>query len=98
MGMIKSAAEVNTLASAEPSTGGVYFVTAFSGLLAPYWDPSAAGLLIGGYQTFFNVPSLTHHRRSLLVHHPCSYCEGYIGGKCIPNQGCGREYEVRLWN
>jgi glycerol kinase len=25
----------------------VYFVTAFSGLLAPYWDPGAAGMLIG---------------------------------------------------
>ncbi|KAF8967709.1 glycerol kinase [Flammula alnicola] len=26
---------------------GVLFVTAFSGLLAPYWDPGAAGMLIG---------------------------------------------------
>ncbi|KAF8159582.1 glycerol kinase [Crassisporium funariophilum] len=47
MGLIKSAADVNTLAEKEPHTGGVYFVTAFSGLLAPYWDPGAAGLLIG---------------------------------------------------
>ncbi len=47
MQLIKSAADVNTLAAQEPSTGGVYFVTAFSGLLAPYWDPAAAGLLIG---------------------------------------------------
>lgn len=47
MGMIQSAAEVNDLAAKTDSTGGVYFVTAFSGLLAPYWDPSATGLLIG---------------------------------------------------
>ena len=47
MGLIKSAAEVNTLAEAVEDTGGVYFVTAFSGLLAPYWDPDAAGLIIG---------------------------------------------------
>ncbi|KLO19006.1 glycerol kinase [Schizopora paradoxa] len=47
MGLIQSAGEVNTLAAKEDSTGGVYFVTAFSGLLAPYWDPGAAGLLIG---------------------------------------------------
>jgi glycerol kinase len=47
MSLIESAAEVNDLASREPDTGGVYFVTAFSGLLAPYWDPGAAGLLIG---------------------------------------------------
>ncbi len=47
MGLIESAGEVNALAAKEDSTGGVYFVTAFSGLLAPYWDPGAAGLLIG---------------------------------------------------
>ena len=45
--MISSAAEVNDLAAQEPNSGGLYFVTAFSGLLAPYWDPGAAGLLIG---------------------------------------------------
>ena len=27
--------------------GGVYFVPAFAGLGAPYWDPHARGLLIG---------------------------------------------------
>lgn len=47
MGLIASADQVNTLASKVQDTGGVYFVTAFSGLLAPYWDPGAAGLLIG---------------------------------------------------
>ncbi|KAL0579415.1 Glycerol kinase [Marasmius crinis-equi] len=47
MGLISSAAEINTIAAKEEDTGGVYFVTAFSGLLAPYWDPGAAGLLIG---------------------------------------------------
>ncbi|KAI0272316.1 glycerol kinase [Gloeopeniophorella convolvens] len=47
MKMIKSADEINTLARSVPSTSGVYFVTAFSGLLAPYWDPGATGVLIG---------------------------------------------------
>jgi glycerol kinase len=47
MSMISSADEVNTLAAKELTTGGVYFVTAFNGLLAPYWDSGAAGLLIG---------------------------------------------------
>jgi glycerol kinase len=45
--LIKSADEINQLASSVPSTGGVYFVTAFSGLLAPYWDPAATGVIIG---------------------------------------------------
>ncbi|KAH7885872.1 hypothetical protein F5I97DRAFT_1809204 [Phlebopus sp. FC_14] len=47
LGFIKSANEINTLAASVADTGGVYFVTAFSGLLAPYWDSGAAGLLIG---------------------------------------------------
>ena len=47
MKIISSAAEVNDLAVREPTSSGLYFVTAFSGLLAPYWDPGAAGLLIG---------------------------------------------------
>src|SRR5713226_5122148 len=47
MKMIKATDEINTLASLVTSTSGVYFVTAFSGLLAPYWDPSATGLLVG---------------------------------------------------
>ncbi|KAH9052574.1 glycerol kinase [Lactarius vividus] len=47
MGLIESAGQINTLAGSVPSSSGVYFVTAFSGLLAPYWDSDATGLLIG---------------------------------------------------
>lgn len=63
MELIKSTSEVNTLATSVPDTGGVYFVTAFSGLLAPYWDPSAGGLLIGTLGTwllFTKYPGLNH--------------------------------------
>ncbi|KAE9399904.1 actin-like ATPase domain-containing protein [Gymnopus androsaceus JB14] len=47
MHMISSSSQVNDLAAQEPTSGGVYFVTAFSGLLAPYWDSSATGMMIG---------------------------------------------------
>lgn len=47
MKIIKRTSEINDIAASVEDTGGVYFVTAFSGLLAPYWDPSAGGLLIG---------------------------------------------------
>lgn len=49
MNIIETAPDVNDLAAKEPNTGGLYFVTAFSGLLAPYWDSGAAGMLIGSY-------------------------------------------------
>ncbi|MEM1527065.1 MAG: glycerol kinase GlpK [Ignisphaera sp.] len=45
--IIEVPGEVEPLAEAASSTGGVYFVPAFTGLGAPYWDPYARGLVIG---------------------------------------------------
>jgi glycerol kinase len=47
LGIIKSAPEINDLASRVEDNGGVYFVPAFSGLYAPYWKSDARGLIIG---------------------------------------------------
>lgn len=45
--IIEVSAEVNPLAESAGDTGGVYFVPAFVGLGAPYWDQYARGLIIG---------------------------------------------------
>ncbi|KAI7898971.1 putative glycerol kinase [Cokeromyces recurvatus] len=45
--LINSMEEVSELAKHVPDTGGVYFVTAFSGLFAPYWRDDARGTMIG---------------------------------------------------
>jgi glycerol kinase len=47
LGILGSAAEVESLAGQVEDTGGVYFVPAFSGLFAPYWRPEARGLICG---------------------------------------------------
>jgi glycerol kinase len=47
MGMINSAAEIETLASSVEDNGGAYFVPAFSGLFAPYWRSDARGVIAG---------------------------------------------------
>lgn len=47
MGLIHSAAEIETLASTVDDNGGAYFVPAFSGLFAPYWRPDARGVITG---------------------------------------------------
>lgn len=47
LGVIKSSAEVEKLAASVPDNNGVYFVPAFTGLGAPYWDPYARGILLG---------------------------------------------------
>ncbi len=47
LGLIASAAETESLARSLAENDGVYFVPAFVGLGAPYWDPCARGLVIG---------------------------------------------------
>lgn len=45
--IINDVKHFNVLAESVEDSAGLYFVTAFGGLLAPYWDPSACGMLIG---------------------------------------------------
>lgn len=47
MNLVTSASDVNGMSAKVVDTGGLYFVTAFGGLFAPYWDPSATGMIIG---------------------------------------------------
>jgi glycerol kinase len=47
LGVIKSAADIEALAASTPTSGGVSFVPALSGLGAPYWDPEARGVICG---------------------------------------------------
>jgi glycerol kinase len=47
LGIINSAVEIEALAASVPSSDGVVFVPAFSGLGTPDWDPSARGTLLG---------------------------------------------------
>lgn len=45
LGLIEHSHEVGELASQVPNSGGVVFVTAFSGLFAPYWIDDARGTI-----------------------------------------------------
>jgi glycerol kinase len=45
--MIGTAPEIENLALAVPDNGGVYFVPAFVGLGAPYWNQGARGIIVG---------------------------------------------------
>ena len=47
LGLIEKSSDIDFLASKVPDTGGVYFVPAFTGLGAPYWDPRARGAILG---------------------------------------------------
>lgn len=47
LGLISNASETEQLASSVPDNGDVYFVPAFSGLFAPYWELTARGTIVG---------------------------------------------------
>eukprot|EP00210_Caulerpa_lentillifera_P008533 g8139.t1 len=47
MNLIDSVDEVEEVAKSVNDSGGVYFVPAFTGLLAPYWRDDARGVIVG---------------------------------------------------
>lgn len=55
LGLIKHSHEVGELAAKVKDSGGVVFVTAFSGLFAPYWCDEARGTIC-----------MFHHHRDTL--------------------------------
>lgn len=83
--MIRTAADINTLAATVEDNGGVYFVPALTGLGAPYWDQYARG-------TFFGISRGTtdgHIARAVLegiafeVYDIVKEMEKDLGEKCI---------------
>ncbi|MCD4650220.1 MAG: glycerol kinase GlpK [Candidatus Cloacimonetes bacterium] len=47
IGLIKQSTEAEELAVSVDSSRGLYFVPAFTGLFAPWWNPGARGILCG---------------------------------------------------
>jgi len=60
--LITESKEINDLAEKVEDNGGVYFVPAFSGLLAPYWNSAARGTIIG----LTHYANKSHIARSVL--------------------------------
>ncbi|MBA0127100.1 glycerol kinase GlpK [Haloechinothrix sp. YIM 98757] len=47
LGLINTAAEIETLARTVEDNGGCYIIPAFSGLFAPHWHSEARGIIVG---------------------------------------------------
>ncbi|HVV63988.1 MAG TPA: glycerol kinase GlpK [Rhizomicrobium sp.] len=47
LGVIRSASDIEALAATAAPADGLYFVPAFTGLGAPYWDPDARAAIFG---------------------------------------------------
>ncbi|RUS16533.1 glycerol kinase glpK [Jimgerdemannia flammicorona] len=61
LGIVKHVDEIGALAGHVKHTGGVYFVTAFAGLFAPYWRDDARGTIVGitNYTTKHHIARAT---------------------------------------
>jgi glycerol kinase len=73
LGLIRNSAEIEGLAASVPDSGGVFFVPAFVGLGAPYWDPYARGTITGltrgstaGHLARAAVESMAYQTRDVL--------------------------------
>ena len=57
LGLIRTPAEIETLAESVDDNGGCFVVPAFSGLFAPVWDAAAQGIIVGltGYVTKHHI-------------------------------------------
>jgi len=62
LGLIKNSSDIEDLANSVDSSDGLYFVPAFNGLFAPWWNPGARGILCG--LTHFHTKA--HIARALL--------------------------------
>jgi glycerol kinase len=47
LGIVREAADIESLAASVPDAGGVMLVPALAGLGAPWWDPRARGTILG---------------------------------------------------
>ncbi|RXF68572.1 glycerol kinase GlpK [Arcticibacter tournemirensis] len=47
LGIIKNSGDIEELALSVPDTGDLYFVPAFAGLGAPYWNSDVRGMIVG---------------------------------------------------
>ena len=47
LGIVSKASETEAVARTVDDSGGVWFIPAFVGLGAPYWDPYARGAIFG---------------------------------------------------
>ncbi|KAM3850740.1 glycerol kinase [Diretmus argenteus] len=56
LGIIESSEELEKLAASVGTSYGCYFVPAFSGLYAPYWEPSARGYILDAMNQDSGIP------------------------------------------
>ena len=93
--IVGSAAETEAIASAVPSSDGVVFVPALTGLGAPHWDPHARGTILGitrgttrGHVVRATLEAITFEVRDVLETMPARTSLRVDGGACANDLLC----------
>jgi glycerol kinase len=85
----KESKEVNDLALTVEDNGGCVFVTAFSGLYAPYWIDDAKGTIckLEPLETYPQILILIQNSWDHPIHPKGPHCPSNTGSDLLPNQG-----------
>ena len=93
--IVGSAAETEAIAATVPSTDGVVFVPALTGMGAPHWDPTARGLIIGltrgttrGHIVRATLEAITYEVRDVVATMPAVASLKVDGGAAANNLLC----------
>ena len=111
LGFFRDSAKVSEVAETVEDNGGLVFVTAFSGLFAPYWIDDAKGTICK-----FEFLSSHHYRslcsshfhasrtnnkclsRTYTIHLTWSHCPRHPRGNMLPNQSHPLRHGKRFWS
>jgi len=91
LGLIRSAAEIQTLAAQVEDNGGIYFVPAFSGLFAPYWRSDARGAVVG--LSRFNTAA---HLARATLEAICYQTKDVADAMCEDSDDAGRPLDISV--
>ena len=100
LGFETESSKITDLAGTVKDNGGVVFVTAFSGLFAPYWIDDAKGTLCK-FGCSLRLPTLSPHRlpprnpqtnmsvssRHHAAYHQSAHCPCHARGDVLPDKG-----------
>jgi glycerol kinase len=86
-GFIEASNKISQLAETVDDNGGCVFVTAFSGLFAPYWIDDARGTICEASNDQLRTKANVNRSWYNSIHPERSYCESNSRGDMFPDEG-----------
>jgi glycerol kinase len=101
LGFFRDSRKVSDLAATVPDSGGCVFVTAFSGLFAPYWIDDAKGTICKSSERIFTLERSWNANLLRSWYHAThtarTYCSRDDGSSLLPDEGYSRCHGKGQW-